>query len=97
MSGLRGRSEDPCRYPRARRSPCDFWRFYFAECLRRWRLPGQAPAPQPTVASTPQGPLETVQGKVLQEPGDQPIRKASVELSSDEQESGEKYSAVTDE
>jgi hypothetical protein len=57
----------------------------------------QATAPQQTTASTPQGSLGTVQGKVLQEPGDQPIRKASVKLSLDEQESGETYSAVTDE
>ena len=58
---------------------------------------GQATAPQQTTASIPQGPLETVRGKVLQEPGDQPIRKASVKLRSDERESGEQYSAVTDE
>jgi Carboxypeptidase regulatory-like domain len=58
---------------------------------------GQAAAPQQTTASTPQGPLGTVQGKVLQEPGDQPIRKARVKLRSDEQESGENYSVVTDE
>ncbi len=37
-----------------------------------WASTGQATAPQQTTASTPQGPLETVQGKVLQEPGDQP-------------------------
>lgn len=58
---------------------------------------GQVTSPQQTTASTPQASLETVQGKVLQEPGDQPIRKASVKLRSDERESGEQYSAVTDE
>jgi hypothetical protein len=57
----------------------------------------QATVPQQTTASTPRGPLGTVHGKVLQEPGDQPIRKASVKLGSGEQESDEKYSAVTDE
>ena len=40
--------------------------------------------------------LGTVQGQVLLEPGDQPIRKVRVKLSSGGGEGGEKFSATTD-
>lgn len=46
-------------------------------------------------ANTPQASLGTVQGQVLLEPGDQPIRKANVVLSSSGGER-EKFSATTD-
>jgi len=56
--------------------------------LARVALAGQASAPQTG--------LGTVQGQVLLEPGDQPIRKASVRLSSGGGEGGKNFSATTD-
>jgi hypothetical protein len=93
MRGIRERSEDPCGYPRAEVT----LRFQALLLYGMFASVASATPPQQPMASTPQGPLGTVQGQVLQEPGDQPIRKASVKLRSDEQVSGEKYSAMTDE
>jgi hypothetical protein len=48
-------------------------------------------------ASAPTGRAKCIlEGHVIQEPGARPIRKANIELASDDREDGTSYTAVTD-